>query len=408
MFFAIASVLLTIAYAALLLAYFRGWRALPEWHIPEGFVPKTKVSVVIAARNEAASIGACLRSISEGSYPANLLEIIVVDDFSEDETAAIVGSWQVAVDSTVVHLIRLSDVLPPTFRFSANKKKAIETGVAHATGELIVTTDADCVAPKDWLRFLISVFSPPPPPHEGGSVPQPQPFPLRRRERFPPLLMGGLGGASAPVAFHRERNLLQRFQSLDFLGLMGVTGAGIQLGWQRMGNGANLAYPKAVFEAVGGFSGNDDKASGDDMFLIQKVAAQWPGSVFFLKNAAATVLTEAKPDVVSFFQQRLRWGTKNAALPEWPVRLALLTVFLFCWSIWLNMLLKNGSLIVFQLFAKATFDFVFLREMCRFFKREDLLRWFVPSFFLHTLYVPLVGAASLFLKKYEWKGRKIE
>jgi len=58
--------------------------------------------------------------------------------------------------------------------------------------------------------------------------------------------------------------------------------------------------------------------------------------------------------------------------------------------------------------VKAFFDYIFLREMCRFFKREDLLRWFVPSFFLHTLYVPLVGTASLFLRKYEWKGRRAE
>jgi glycosyltransferase involved in cell wall biosynthesis len=373
MFLASASILLTIAYTALLLAYLRGWQALPEWQIPDDFVPKTKVSVVVAARNEAANIEACLRSVLEGSYPANLLEIIVVDDFSEDETCEIV-----ARNFPAVHLLHLRDLLPPAFQFSANKKKAIEIGIAHATGEFIATTDADCLAPKDWLRFLASVCE-------------------VREVKI----------VCAPVAFHREQNLFQRFQSLDFLGLMGITGAGIQLSWQRMGNGANLAYPKAVFEGVGGFSNNEDKASGDDMFLIQKVAAQWPHSIFFLKNPAATVLTEAKSDLVSFFQQRLRWGTKNAALPEWPVRLSLLAVFLFCWSIWLNMLLKNGSLIVFQLLVKAVFDFILLREMCRFFKREDLLRWFAPSFFLHTLYIPLVGAASLFLKKYEWKGRRV-
>lgn len=228
----------------------------------------------------------------------------------------------------------------------------------------------------------------------------------------------GVGLLAAPVAFHREQNLLQRFQSLDFLGLMGITGAGIRLGFQRMGNGANLAYSKAVFEAVGGFAGNDNVASGDDMFLIQKVAARWPGSVFFLKNPAATVLTEAPASWRSFLQQRLRWGTKNAALPEWPVRLVLLAVFLFCSSILINSVLAFLALIGFlsnsillltillgQILVKAAFDYVFLREMCYFFNRKDLMRWFIPSFFLHILYVSLLGAASIFFRKYEWKGR---
>ena len=201
---------------------------------------------------------------------------------------------------------------------------------------------------------------------------------------------------------------------------MGITGAGIRLGFQRMGNGANLAYPKSVFEAVGGFAGNDNLASGDDMFLIQKVAARWAGSIFFLKNPAVTVLTEAPTSWRSFFQQRLRWGTKNAVLPEWPVRLVLLAVFLFCWSILINSVLAllsaaglfAGSTLIMtillvQIFVKSAFDYVFLREMCRFFNREDLLRWFVPSFFMHVLYIALIGIASVFFKKYAWKSRRV-
>jgi cellulose synthase/poly-beta-1,6-N-acetylglucosamine synthase-like glycosyltransferase len=389
------SFFLTLAYAVLLLLYRHGWRTLPGWDIPGGWSPAARISVVIAARNEAARIGACLRSIMEGTYPPDLLEIIVVDDFSEDGTAGAVQrlsrEWKIAgIDAPGIWVLQLADALQPGEPLASHKKKAIEWGIAHAGGDLIVTTDADCIAPADWLRLIASYF-----------------------DRHPDAAI-----VAGPVAFHHERNWLQRFQSLDFLGLMGITGAGIRLGRQRMGNGANLAYPKAIFEAVGGFDGNAGRASGDDMFLIQKVAARWPGGVFFLKNRAATVLTEAEADWRAFFRQRLRWGTKNAALPEWPVRLVLLAVFLFCWSIWINAgrvvlgVPASGSIhpavvLSLQLAVKATADFFFLRGMCRFFKREDLLRSFVPSFFLHTLYIPLVGTASLFFKKYEWKGRKV-
>ncbi len=182
------SIFLSIVYAGIMLTYLYGWRVLPEWNVPEDWEPATKVSVVIPARNEAAHIKACLSSIFSGSYPHNLLEIIVVDDFSEDTTAETVGSlqsavgskqlavgsWQLAVERPDLLLICLADLLPMEARLSANKKKAVEIGIAHATGELIVTTDADCVVPVDWLRLVVSRFEsvlrstpPPAPPLKG-------------------------------------------------------------------------------------------------------------------------------------------------------------------------------------------------------------------------------------------------
>ena len=214
-----------------------------------------------------------------------------------------------------------------------------------------------------------------------------------------------------PVVFWQEKNLFQRFQSLEFLGMMGITGAGYQLGWHQMANGANLAFRKEVFEAVNGYSGNEHLASGDDMFLVQKVAKQWPGSVVFLKSLAATVKTAPVPDLRSFWQQRLRWGTKNAAIPDWSLRLSLLLVFLMCWSMWLNTGLAiagvlSWQIVGFQWLIKYIFDFFLLSSMSRFFKRQDLLRWFMPSVILHTAYIACLGIASIFKKNYAWKGRR--
>ncbi len=409
MFFLIVALALAAAYVALMLRYLYGWRSLPTGRPPAGWIPAVRVSVVVPARNEAANIAACLESIAAGTYPAHLVEIIVVDDFSDDDTASLVvqlaEQWKRAAKNRPhLHLLQLPDFIRPGETVHSHKKKAIETGIAQASGELVVTTDADCIASSDWLRLLAAVFYAP-----GAS----QSSASRTDDIHLP---NGVAILTAPALFHREKNLLQRFQSLDFLGLMGITGAGIQLGTQRMGNGANLAYPKAVFEAVGGFEGNERHASGDDMFLIQKVAARWPSGVFFLKNLAAAVYTEAKPDWRAFVQQRLRWGTKNAALPEWSVRLALLTVFLFCWSIWLNLALALAGgdharhfaiLFLLQLALKALADYLLLSDLCRFFDRKDLLKWFAPSFFLHTLYIPLIGTASLFFKRYNWKGRQV-
>ncbi len=385
--------LIAIAYATLLILYRWGWRSMPEAELPQGFESKTSITVLIPARNEAGNIGACIQSILNGNYPQNLLKIIVLDDFSTDKTVEIVHQFPESSISkksgsgSSISCIQLADHFPPEARYTPNKKKAIELGVAQATGEIIATTDADCMAPKDWLLFIAAAFENP-------------------KTKI----------VCAPVLFHREKNLLQKFQSLDFLGLMGITGAGYQMGWYSMANGANLAYRKQIFGDVEGYSGNEHLASGDDMFLVQKVAARWPDSVAFLKSPEATVLTEAAPNWRAFWQQRLRWGTKNAALPSWALRLSLLTVFLFCWSIWINLVLaliyavvdvpaNYGWTFLFQITIKALFDYFFLSEMGRFFDRKDGLRWFWPSFLLHTGYIPLLGTASIFLKNYEWKGR---
>lgn len=370
-------------YICLLTAYRQGWKAIPKANLPDFYAAQTTLTVLIPARNEAENIGACLQSIKDGDYPSSLLEIIVLDDFSTDNTTQVASAGFQATS-----VIQLADHLPPGSQFTPNKKQAIELGVAQATGEIIVTTDADCIAPKNWLLQIAAAFE---------------------KEKTQMVC--------APVVFHQEKNLLQRFQALDFLGLMGITAAGYQMGWHQMANGANLAYRKQVFENVGGYTGNAHLSSGDDMFLVQKVEARWPGSVRFLKSPDATVLTTAPPGWREFWQQRLRWGTKNAAIPSWPLRLSLLAVFLFCWSIWVNLALAIYTaavgdpapyfeLFLFQIGIKVVFDYFFLSEMSRFFKREDLFRWFLPSFFLHTAYIALLGTASIFFKNYEWKGRK--
>ena len=343
-------------------------------YLQNNFQPNIAISVIVAARNEADNIAACLTALAACEYPAHLLEIIVVDDGSVDETGAIVEIFATRFLGQIpVRLIRPTE--------GSGKKNAITTGIRHATHPYIACTDADCEVPRLWLLLLAQVFE----------------------TRQPKLITG-------PVAFHREKKLVEWFQSLDLLGLMGVTGAGIQSGTQHLANGANIAYAKAIFEAVGGFEGNTHIASGDDLFLAQKIAKKWPGSIVFLKSPAATVRTLAMPDWRSFFHQRIRWGSKNAALPEWPVRLSLMLVFLHSWAVVLS-----GIGILFQpaywplflllLAGKMLPDYFYLRKMSAFFDKRAAMKWFLPGVVLHILYIAGIGLGSLAFKKYRWKKR---
>lgn len=374
------AVLLSIAYFILIQWLLSQWKLLPplkEGSITE--VPGTKVSILIPARNEATNIAACLDSLLQQSYPGPLIEVIVIDDHSTDNTAAIVQSYA----SKGVRLLSLADHLASLTQ--SYKKAAITLGVSVAKGSLILTTDADCVAPPEWVRLVVQVH-----------------------------LKAHWECIAGPVLFHQERNPLERFQSLDFIGTMIITGAGISSGRLLLANGANFAYTKKAFQQVQGFDGVDEKASGDDVFLLHKMAAAFPHQVGFIKNAQATVLTQAMPDLRSFVQQRLRWGTKNASYSNVNVTLIAGLVFATCWGILLCFILFLAGFpyalagFLLALGIKTIADYQLLRAGMLFFSRLDLRPALAYSQIGHILYISLVGMGSLLVRRYEWKGRRVE
>ncbi len=378
------NLLLALAYYLTVCRYKTAWCELPEWNaVNPDYIPQTSLTILLPARNEATKLPPCLASIAKQSYPKQLFEVIIIDDSSEDGTLTIATGF--AEQHPTFKTLRLGANADLTGTHAPyGKKAAIEAGIAAASGELIVCTDADCQVPPDWLRLIAGFYE-------------------AKKAKF----------IAAPVNFHGEGSWLQRFQSLDFLGMMGVTGAGFQTGTGLLCNGANLAYPKAVFEEVGGFEGIDGLASGDDMLLLHKVAKRYPGQVFFLKNKAATVRTEAQPDLRSFLSQRLRWASKSRSYEDWQVTLRLAVVFLLCWAISLNALLAIWfgwpllALSLGLLSMKSAVDFVFLRQMANYFNRSDLMRQYWLSQLGHIAYILVVGTWANVAKQYEWKGRRV-
>ncbi|MEL7120071.1 MAG: glycosyltransferase [Bacteroidota bacterium] len=371
---AIIGVSLSIAYALVIGIYIYFWERLALFQIPQNHVETTQISVVIAARNEALQIEACLQSILHQSYPDNLFEVILIDDHSTDTTAQIASQ----IDAKNLTVIQLKED-------SNGKKNALTKGIQVAKGELIVTTDADCVAPKGWLSMLEAFYQ-------------------EKKAKF----------IAAPVIFSNESNSIEYFQSLDFMGMMFITGAGIEGQFMNMSNGANLAYPKSVYQELNGFANVDHIASGDDILFMQKVAQVYPDDIHFIKNPSVAVQTQAMPNWNTFFQQRLRWGTKSAQYPEWKITAILAIVFFFCWSILLSLVaipflgIPMAYLFIFLLFTKSIIDFVFLRKASLFFRKEQLMKHFLIAQVYHIVYIALVGLASNLIKTYEWKGRRVK
>lgn len=369
------------AYVGLLLYCRKAWIEMPGF---SGAATKDiMVSVIIPARNEAANLYDLLTSLHQQSYPAEQLEIIVVDDYSTDATASIVQNFPVKN----IQLISLEAVLGPQ-KINAYKKKAIETGIAHATGTLILCTDADCSMDPDWVATMVSFQ------HQEDAV-----------------------FVAAPVRMAKPRKAIEIFQTLDFMSLQGITGAAVYRNIMSMCNGANLLYENEVFRKVRGFEGIDDIASGDDMLLMHKISKAYAGRVKYLKSRDAIVDTEPVHTVKDFFRQRIRWASKSGKYADNNVSLVLLLVYL------LNVLLLliPISLIILSFYIpvlnywwpwlalmliKTVAELFFLYPVARFFEQEKLLWYFPLAQPFHVCYTVIAGALGLF-GSYEWKGRQV-
>jgi len=369
---------LFILYAVLIVYYWRSWLAIPLFHAGAQSAA-IKISVLIPARNEEMNIGHLLRALEQQDYPRHLFEVIVIDDHSTDGTASIVRQF------AGVRLLSLQeDVL------NSYKKKAIEKGIAAATGGLIVTTDADCEPGSGWLSAIAACKQ------QTGAV-----------------------FIVAPVVFDCNSSVVQVFQAIDFMVLQGITGASVYKGVHSMCNGANLAYERSAFFEVGGFSGIDSIASGDDMLLMHKIARHYPGRITYLKSEEALIRTRPMTSWSAFINQRIRWASKARFYDDKRIMAVLLLVYLFNVSFLVLLIMAiytsvTGSpqalmawlsFVAFW-FAKTIIELPFFAALARFFHKQWAIRFFFFFQPLHIGYTILAGFLGSF-GKYEWKGRKV-
>ena len=368
----VISLLLMLAYALLISRYDRAFTQSSKNFSISNAEATQPVTVIIPARNESANIKACLSSLMAQTYPQSLMEIIVVDDASEDDTAEIVKNFP-------VKLIR-NHPKPGTIAF---KKQAIATGISQASGALILTTDADCIVANTWVSTMVNT--------------------LQSQRAY--MVTG-------PVKMMPGNPFLSMFQSLDFAILQGITAASIGSGMHDMSSGANRAYVKSFYHEVGGFNGIDDIASGDDMLLMQKFSAQYPGSIGYAFSTDALVSTKTEPTWTLFLQQRIRWASKATRYKD-PVLFRIL-LLVYVVNLWIIALLVMGiwshRAFIFGLILmilKLIIEWRFVQRVLQFFSLSSLMRWFPIAQPLHILYTVVSGFFGQ-AGGYRWKGRNVK
>ena len=387
----IITVLLSAGYGALMLLYRVGWhrQRLAQTHMAFHALrnetaagPAARFSIIVPARNEAANITPLLDSIAAQNFPPDAYEVILIDDHSTDETTAVAAAHGLHRTHRLT-ILRLAEHTAPGTHLNSAKKYALALGIAHAAHPHIVTTDADCIVPPDWLAQISAAFA-----NDHAVL------------------------AAGSVNFMKDRGALYLFQSLDFMAMQGITAAAHALHLGTMANGANLAFSRAAFEEVDGYTGIDHLASGDDYLLTHKLARRFGRArQRYVLHPGAIVRTAAQPSWVSFLQQRIRWASKSGKYND--ARLTAILVLVYATNVWLLTLgliapFVAGAfkLLLGSVAAKTLVEILFLWPVAKFFgKRREL---FVFPFLqpLHILYVVLAGFLGM-RGGYRWKGRGV-
>jgi len=327
------------------------------------------VSVVVAVRNEESIISNLIESFGRQGYPKNKFEIILVNDHSTDQT-----------ETEIVKLIAQYSVLSiiKTNSIGVGKKKAITTGVAAAHGEIILTTDADCTLPVDWISGMRKAF-------------------IQETQ----MVIGA-------VKISTDKTFFSKIQALEF---SSVIGSGIALlGWNKpiMCNGASLAFRKKTFFEVGGYEGNFQIPSGDDEFLMRKISQRFPNSIRVVANPECVVATTPQKSIHDFVHQRLRWAGKWKANDSAFAKFVALFVLIFqiSWLFSLGYLIFNSTSIdIYPIIGfKVGLELIFLWRVSRFLRQPFNWIAFLVLQMLYPIYVICSGLLSQ-IKSYRWKDR---
>ena len=358
---------LVVLYFITILFFISGW--LKKDRPLKKCIGPVSVSVLVPFRDEEKNIAKLVRSLHQQKN--NEAEFILIDDHSTDKSVQLANE-------------KIAELRDSRFKLISSplhgKKNAILEGLAQASYNIIITTDADCVHSPDWCSVLA---------HH--------------------MLAQGSGLIFGPVIITSEKGFIGHFDALDFMSLQGAGIAAAKAGAPFSCSGANLAYLKSEFLHIQPYASHHN-LSGDDISLLH--AYKDSGlPVNPVNSNEIIVRTSPVKSLRSLVLQRMRWGQKATGYHDaLSVYLALL-VFLNCAVLAVSLLYSLVDLIYFKYFlicwgVKSLIDFLFLFLVASNWGKRGLLWYFLPVALLHLFFIPGVAIAGVLIP-ISWRGRKI-
>lgn len=332
------------------------------------------VSIIIVGRNEEHNVGALVHSIKSLEYPPHLIEVLFLDDNSEDRTLPLMQS-----------VFEKMDI--PAYCYSGKllsiegKKNGSAFLASQAKNEWLLFTDADVIVPKNWVRSMVNS-----------------------------AVKDGARMVCGPVVFSHSNSMLSKLYSLEFAALIQTSLMAIQCKFPFMCNAANMMVEREVY--LLNFNKTGEKlSSGDDVFLLKTISETY-GAKSIVANFDASVVTFHPDSLKIFFSQRIRWAGKSSKLFFARSFFVSLMVFGISCSLLglltLSFLSVNYILFGFLFLTKWMIDVMVLK---RYSKDHKLFNnWGFVSLLLSFVYpFYVVSIALLSLKRtYLWKGRVVK
>ena len=369
-------IVIPIIYLFLLLGLALEAHSMSKIKTSEGARELTPFSIIINFRNEEQHLPTLLDSISELNYDFEKIEFLFINDGSTDPSLEILQQFQQKNPEINFQILERKPVS------ASAKKDGITQAVHFANHDHIITTDADCILPKNWLGAFHFHYI-----------------------KFPKTHF-----ISGPIMIERDSSFLTALQSHEMVALQVTTMGAFMIKRPFMANGANMSFKKEAFEKVRGYEGNSHISSGDDVFLLEKLWQLDSEHCHYLKNAAATVTTFPKLTWKSTIAQRARWaqkGSETSSLLNKVIGFQVLVMsFLFLTAPGLFLLdFITVPLLIGIITIKVLTDMLVLFIGHQFFQQSKWTQYLLLQLLVYPIAV--IGVALASLSKPEWSNRKI-
>ncbi len=320
-----------------------------------------RISLIIPARNEAEDLHWCLESIDKLDYPAEKLQIVLVNHNSSDDTLKQMITFK-KHSKFETEIVDLKKYDPET----SCKAEALRAGIAQATGDVLAFTDAESRFKPGWLKSLAG------------------------------HLKNGFDMVGGAVSLEKDR-LFANLQSLDWLFLCAVGTGFVELGNPQSLFGKNMMLTKKLYDKSGGFP--EGKIWTEDLYLVEKCKKH--GKITLTLSPECAVESLPVPDITSFFRQKSRW-LKGGISVDTPGMTAMVSSIIMDLSL-IIALFTSVEIFLMLYFFKLISDYIILNKVSDIYFENNLWR-ILPIYSLFASFYHTVLLCRIpFTKELIWR-----